>query len=215
MTPGCRVANWVQSRPFRGSSTTVFSSTVALTAEVEVSTSANEALTCTSCASCPTFILKSRACSPPTFSTNPFCVTGPNPVAETVTSYVPGARFGAKNSPSVFVSTSRTSAVAGFLMDTFAPTMGAPDSSDTTPDRLAPASCAFIGIAEITSAMINTNTPTVTDQRLSLFILISQASLSRMTTNDPILLRNRARRRLKRHLQTRGPDILDFGVETI
>jgi hypothetical protein len=55
--------------------------------------------------------------------------------------------------------------------------MGAPDSSDTTPDRLAPASCAFIGIAEIISATINPNAPTVTDQRLSFLVLISQASL--------------------------------------
>ena len=32
-----------------------------------------------------------------------------------------------------------------------------------------------------------------------------------MTTNTPVLVRDCNRRRLKRHLQTRGSDILDFG----
>src|SRR6267143_5140180 len=55
---------------------------------------------------------------------------------------MPGCRLGALYSPLSLVFTSRTSSVAMFLIVTLADAMMAPDRSETSPDRVAPASWA-------------------------------------------------------------------------
>src|SRR5712671_536681 len=55
---------------------------------------------------------------------------------------MPGCRLGALYSPLSLVVTLRTSSVAVFLIVTLADAMMAPDRSETSPDRVAPANWA-------------------------------------------------------------------------
>src|SRR5579859_1948862 len=107
LTPGCRTASDVQSRPFRGNSRTVSDSTWPESAEEVRSICGAASVTCTVVVVSPTLRERFNCCCCPTESATPDCTAVANPAAETLTSYTPGVRFGALNKPAESVLTER------------------------------------------------------------------------------------------------------------
>src|ERR1700680_3153816 len=94
-TPGCNTARSVQERPFSGNSRIVVESTTAPMADDARSIVGASVDTCTTSETCPTFKVKFRTSWLPTVKVTSDLTLAANPVAEVVTSYVPGKRLGA------------------------------------------------------------------------------------------------------------------------
>src|ERR1700681_4476973 len=94
-TPGCNTARSVQERPLSGNSRIVSESTTASIADDARSIVGASVDTCTTSATCPTFNTKFKTSWFPTVNVMSELTLEANPVAEAVTSYVPGKRLGA------------------------------------------------------------------------------------------------------------------------